>query len=84
MGRGILAPLAIFMTLLYILIACLAGYMFNRFADGQSILGKEALALLCYVSVRSPQSPRRCWKKHIDAFVLELLVSDLYRNWKYD
>jgi len=39
MGRSILLPFVIFLSLLYILIACLSGYLFNREADGQNILG---------------------------------------------
>jgi ABC-type enterochelin transport system permease subunit len=38
-GRGILLPLIVLLSLLYILIACLSGYLFNRQADGKSILG---------------------------------------------
>jgi hypothetical protein len=39
LGKGLLLPLLLLMTLCYILLACLAGYLFNRFADGKSILG---------------------------------------------
>lgn len=39
LGKGLLLPLLLLMTLCYILIACLSGYLFNRFADGKSILG---------------------------------------------
>lgn len=39
-GRGILLPLIVLLSLLYILIACLSGYLFNRQADGKSILGE--------------------------------------------
>lgn len=39
LGKGLLLPLLLLMTLCYIVIACLSGYLFNRAADGQSILG---------------------------------------------
>jgi hypothetical protein len=39
LGKGLLLPLLLLMTLCYIIIACLSGYLFNRAADGKSILG---------------------------------------------
>lgn len=39
LGRKVLLPLVVFLSLLYILIACLSGYLFNRQADGKSFLG---------------------------------------------
>jgi hypothetical protein len=38
-GRGILLPLIVLLSLLYILIACLSGYLFNRAMDDKSFLG---------------------------------------------
>jgi len=39
LGKGLLLPLLVLMTLMYIVIACLSGYLFNRAAAGKSILG---------------------------------------------
>lgn len=46
LGRKVLLPLVVFLSLLYILIACLSGYLFNRQADNKTFLGEDALSRL--------------------------------------
>jgi hypothetical protein len=67
-GRGILLPLIVLLSLLYILIACLSGYLFNRQADGKSILGE-------YYSCGGRDSAEELFEKLIEKLLLPVSMA---------
>ncbi|GAQ80662.1 AWPM-19-like family protein [Klebsormidium nitens] len=49
MGRSVLLPLIILLSLMYIVIACLSGYLFNKDADSPGIIQRNSVVFFMVI-----------------------------------